>query len=123
MIDDLDAQAASTSTLRAQPHNVSLLEVSCPMIRIDIRCPAPINRRGTWGDGAHLRSGIVTLDLHRLALRLGNKSGDSHGKRGASDVILDWDKMIFFFCRVPGASFKLISALKLTSQKSALKLS
>lgn len=107
IIDDLDAQASSFSTLRSsQPKE--LLVVRCRLVRLDIRCPAPLNRRGTWGNGAHLRSGIVTLDLHGLgsniAASVPGGKGAHHGKEvNVGPVVnVEWQKMVLFFCRVPG---------------------
>ncbi len=120
VLDDLDAQASSLSTLQPNERPSELLILRCPMIRLDIRCPAPPNRRGTWGDGAHLRSGIVTLDLHGLTASVGEPSGVPSTKptirqrrtsqAGEATRRLDsnaaasveWQKMILFFSRVPG---------------------
>ncbi len=110
VIDDLDAQAASVSTLRpAAPSSSATFE--CPLIRLDIRCPAPPARRGTWGDGAHLRSGIVTLDLHNFQTTLGASEAVSTRGRNAPDDVgsATWDKMLLFFSRAPSellASFR-----------------
>ena len=88
------------------------------MIRLDIRCPAPPNRRGSWGDGAHLRSGIVTVDIHGLIADLGQTgtmcaSPSMHQARGPNHpevqqsardsptASVQWQKTILFFCRVP----------------------
>jgi len=112
VLDDLDGQASSLSTLRAaQPKD--LLIIRCPMVRLDIRCPAPLNRRGSWGDGAHLRSGIVSLDVHNIVSTV--TSGSSHGRRPGMQeketnthpvTQIEWQKMIFFLCKVPGKSLR-----------------
>ncbi|KAK4687136.1 autophagy-related protein 2, partial [Tremellales sp. Uapishka_1] len=95
VIDDLESQAR-TATSRVK----DLFELKCPLVRLDIRCPAPISRRGTWGDGAHLRSGIVTLDIHGLAGKVGGKV--TKGRREENGKVeVEWAKMILFFCRVP----------------------
>ena len=81
------------------------------MVRLDIRCPAPPNRRGSWGDGAHLRSGIVTLDIHGLYASV-KQPGEVAAvpRRGAGQgaaepkASVEWQKMLLFFCRVPGKS-------------------
>ena len=108
VIDDLDAQASSMSTLRV-PLRTEAAVLSCPMVRLSIRCPAPLNRRGTWGDGAHLRSGIVTLDLHGLYARIGRVNSvpmrprgvTPRGSEGTSSTV-EWKEMLLFFCRVSG---------------------
>ena len=83
------------------------------MVRLDIRCPAPPNRRGSWGDGAHLRSGIVTLDIHGLCASV-KQPGEVAAipRRGAGQgaaepkASVEWQKMLLFFCRVPGKSLQ-----------------
>lgn len=118
VIDDLDAQASSLSTIQAAPTSSEAISIHCPVLRLDIRCPAPLNRRGSWGDGAHLRSGIVTLDIHRLIVNTGQSrsypypsAGDMRPRQGASvssdsiqsgNASCEWQKLILFFCRVPG---------------------
>jgi autophagy-related protein 2 len=75
------------------------------MIRLDIRCPAPLNRRGSWGDGAHLRSGIVTLDIHDLNVRVSEDKPDTrrHLSPDASGGInVEFQKIVLLFSRVPG---------------------
>lgn len=111
VLDDLDAQASSIATLQPSGASQDLLVVRCSLIRLDIRCPAPINRRGSWGDGAHLRSGIVTLDIHSLTATAKRPSGPSgSGKvsfsRGTAEpkATVGWNKMLLFFARVPGKS-------------------
>jgi autophagy-related protein 2 len=108
VLDDLDAQASSISTLQPSPSGSDLLVFKCPKVRLDIRCPAPINRRGSWGDGAHLRSGIVTLDVHGLCASV-KQSGEITAPRRVGGQItsepkasVEWQKMLLFFCRVPG---------------------
>ncbi|GFZ46386.1 Autophagy-related protein 2 [Saitozyma sp. JCM 24511] len=115
VIEDLDAQASSLSTVQAVQGPSEILILRCPVVRLDIRCPAPPNRRSTWGDGGHLRSGIVTLDIHGLAARIGQpRTADltqSLPTRRASQIAppsdqagalqAEWQKMVFFFCRVP----------------------
>lgn len=81
----------------------------CPMIRLDIRCPAPLNRRGSWGDGAHLRSGIVTLDIHDLNVRVAEDKPDAVRTRHSVDtasggINVEFQKVILLFSRVPGKS-------------------
>lgn len=85
------------------------------MIRLDIRCPAPPNRRGSWGDGAHLRSGIVTLDVHGLNLKVTQGQGgrdlarptrrlsEPRDPQEEEGISVEWQKMVFLFSRVPGA--------------------
>jgi autophagy-related protein 2 len=111
VIDDLDAQASSVSTLQPTGTTQDLLVFTSPMIRLDIRCPAPPNRRGSWGDGAHLRSGIVTLDVHGLhaVAKRPADGGAIIQKRGPGAQVkmepkasVEWQKMFLFFCRVPG---------------------
>jgi autophagy-related protein 2 len=118
VIDDLDAQASSLSTLTPTRLPSELLRIRCPVVRLDIRCPAPPDRRGTWGDGAHLRSGIVTLDIHGIDANVRQSSSPSQppsAKRVHSQVSehvnytksnpavrVQWQKMMLFFCRVPG---------------------
>ncbi|WVF72370.1 hypothetical protein IAT40_007185 [Kwoniella sp. CBS 6097] len=108
IIDDLDAQASSYSTI--QPSTTKpFIDVRCPLVRLDIRCPAPLNRRGTWGDGGHLRSGIGTLDLHNLKTKVAlnppqQSSATSRtpsrmsGSEGEGTQV-QWDKMVLFFAR------------------------
>lgn len=106
VLDDLDAQATSVGTIR--PSTGPSVEVNCPLIRLDIRCPAPLARRGTWGDGAHLRSGIVTLDVHGLRVFLGSSGVQEPSRRAVEtkDVgRVTWDRMILFFCRIPSKWF------------------
>lgn len=112
VIDDLDAQANSFATIQPSTQRVESSIVRCPLLRIDIRCPAPPGRRGTWGDDAHLRSGIVTLDIHGLAAHLGRSLGSTTGAarptrestESGSTANVEWRRMILFFCRVPGQS-------------------
>ncbi|OCF72102.1 hypothetical protein I204_07366 [Kwoniella mangroviensis CBS 8886] len=106
IIDDLDAQASSYSTIQACSPNKPIVDIKCPSIRLDIRCPAPINRRGTWGDGGHLRSGIVTLDMHHLRVRIsaGKEQVDKSSRRaesGEDGTKVMWEKMVLFFSRAP----------------------
>lgn len=113
VIDDLEAQASSMATLQPVPSPIEQLTVTCLLIRLDIRCPAPLNRRGCWGDGGHLRSGIVTLDIHDLDISITSRISRS-GARGTSahshpavplpTTNVQWQKMLLFFCRVPGQS-------------------
>jgi autophagy-related protein 2 len=132
VIDDLDAQASSLSTIQAAVTSAEVLVVQCPLVRLDIRCPAPLNRRGSWGSGAHLRSGIVTLDIHGLLSRIGSAGGgkqlqpsgpmrrSSQTKGGmasgedAASIEVEWQKMILFFCRVPGGLSHVEISIKLT---------
>ena len=101
VLDDLTARATSSAVPSSNKKEAAVLR--CPMIRLSIRCPAPINRRGTWGDGAHLRSGIVTLDLHCVDAHLGQTAQKSASKAVAetSRSVVQWKKMILFFSRVP----------------------
>jgi autophagy-related protein 2 len=120
VIDDLDAQASSFATIQPSTQKAALLAVQCPLVRIDIRCPAPPSRRGSWGDDAHLRSGIVTLDIHGLAACVGQASGQTTsgiaarrssgvgpGSEPGPSSNVEWQKMILFFCRVPGMSISI----------------
>ena len=108
VLDDLDAQASSISTLQPTFVGADILVFRCPMVRLDIRCPAPPNRRGSWGDGAHLRSGIVTLDIHGLCASVKQPGEVSVPRRGVGQstaepkASVEWQKMLLFFCRVPG---------------------
>lgn len=109
--NDLDAQASSIATLQPITLSEDLLVVRCPLVRLDIRCPAPINRRGSWGDGAHLRSGIVTLDMHGLYASVKKPLQSSGSSRvafnkGAAEpkASIGWQRMLLFFSRVPGRS-------------------
>ncbi|BEJ01025.1 hypothetical protein CcaverHIS631_0508820 [Cutaneotrichosporon cavernicola] len=81
-----------------------LMTLRCPMIRLDIRCPAPPNRRGSWGDGAHLRSGIVTLDIHDLNVRVAEDKPDAR-RHPSSDISgginVEFQKIVLLFSRVP----------------------
>nr|XP_018264125.1 uncharacterized protein I303_04005 [Kwoniella dejecticola CBS 10117]OBR86283.1 hypothetical protein I303_04005 [Kwoniella dejecticola CBS 10117] len=105
IIDDLDAQASSYSTIQAIPVAKPLADVKCPLLRLDIRCPAPVNRRGTWGDGGHLRSGIVTLDMHELRAKVSSASQNIHIKATLDSkgegTSVEWEKMVLFFSRAP----------------------
>lgn len=111
VLKDLDAQASSIATLQPSKTAQDLLVVHCPLVRLDIRCPAPVNRRGSWGDGAHLRSGIVTLDIHGLdaALKQPGQGGGSGrvsftNNTAEPKASIGWQKMLLFFSRVPGPS-------------------
>lgn len=111
VLNDLDAQASSIATLQPSGIARDLLVVHCPLVRLDIRCPAPVNRRGSWGDGAHLRSGIVTLDIHGLDASLkrpGQNGGSgrmsSNNSKPEPKASIGWQKMLLFFSRVPGTS-------------------
>lgn len=112
VLDDLDAQASSIATLQ-QPTTggQDVLVLRCPLIRLDIRCPAPVNRRGSWGDGAHLRSGIVTLDIHGLHASAKRPSMPSSSGRvslgrnttsSEPKAAVRCEKIFLFFSRVPG---------------------
>lgn len=90
----------------------SLMKLACPMIRLDIRCPAPVNRRGSWGDGAHLRSGIVTLDIHGLSVNIAEDppatlpqarrpSQGSFEPDPLGGTQVEWQTMLFLFSRAP----------------------
>jgi autophagy-related protein 2 len=114
VIDDYEGQTARhgpDNSSRTSPATV----IRCPTIRLDIRCPAPPNRRGSWGDGAHLRSGIVTLDIHGLSATLGSpptpaqppllrrKSSTVRAPTTPASIAeVECQKMILFFCRAPG---------------------
>jgi len=103
VLDDLTAQAAPRPSTSVKS-DVAVLR--CPMLRLSIRCPAPVNRRGTWGDGAHLRSGIVTLDLHGMSTKMTGPGGASETKRGKGaksegETTIEWQSMMLFFSRVP----------------------
>jgi autophagy-related protein 2 len=116
VLDDLDAQASSVSTLQPSGSSIDLLVFKCPMVRLDIRCPAPPNRRGSWGDGAHLRSGIVTLDIHGLCATIkqpGEVAPRRMSERHASEpkASVEWQKMLLFFCRVPGKLIPIVRSL------------
>lgn len=86
--------------------------VRCPLIRLDIRCPAPLSRRGSWGDGAHLRSGIVTLDIHDLNVIVAEDRSSAASSRrpdqvplgspGKGGINVEWQKVVFLFSRAPG---------------------
>ena len=118
VLGDLDAQVSSLSTLRMNHHASELVIVRCPMVRLDIRCPALLNRKGSWVDGGYLRSGIVTLDIHGLVARngqfkstvpptnplrtTGDRSRPRIGAEADDNASVEWQKMILFFCRVPG---------------------
>lgn len=134
IIDDLDAQASSYSTIQPNQPNSEMLTVRCSLVRIDIRCPAPPSRRGNWGDDAHLRSGIVTLDIHGLGAHLGQDSNrDGHEGRRVGGIVprddagprsnVEWQKMILFFCRVPGKPTLLFSECLLRSRQESICLS
>nr|XP_031857747.1 uncharacterized protein CI109_006842 [Kwoniella shandongensis]KAA5524819.1 hypothetical protein CI109_006842 [Kwoniella shandongensis] len=128
IIDDLDAQASSFSTIQSPSRPKAVLEARCPLIRLDIRCPAPINRRGTWGDGGHLRSGIVTLDMHDLKATVSEAVLESEkrhfqairevnhveAKPNNAGTSIEWEKMILFFSRAPernSAAFLVVGPL------------
>ncbi|WVQ78252.1 hypothetical protein IAT38_000336 [Cryptococcus sp. DSM 104549] len=86
-----------------KPTPKPILDISCPMLRLSIRCPAPVGRRGTWGDGGHLRSGIVMMDVQRWRGRVsapGPGAGDGKGG-GEGETKVEWEKMIMFFARAP----------------------
>lgn len=82
------------------------------MIRLSIRCPAPPSRRGSWGDGAHLRSGIVTLDVHGLSITVAEDKplATRRPSQGLADttapggVNVRWQKAVFLFSRAQGIS-------------------
>ncbi|WVR04987.1 hypothetical protein IAU60_001999 [Kwoniella sp. DSM 27419] len=101
VIDDLDAQVSVTAV---RPRSRAVATIRCAMVRLDIRCPAPINHRETWGDGGHLRSGIVTLDIHQIAAEISAASSNGQlplqqtsGQHSGSS--LEWERMLLFFCR------------------------
>lgn len=111
VLDDLDAQASSPATMQPAAKSIHVAVISCPLLRLSVRCPAPPNRRGTWGDGAHLRSGIVTLDVHTLRASIASSPPASISHRTANAVpqaievpstSVQWKKMMLFFNRVPG---------------------
>ncbi|WRT66888.1 uncharacterized protein IL334_003851 [Kwoniella shivajii] len=127
IIDDLDAQASSYSTIQPSQPAKPVLDIRCSLLRLDIRCPAPVNRRGTWGDGGHLRSGIVTLDIQYLKTKVSTGSSATTAtsqsstrnpgrKDGEGTTIVNWDKMILFFSRAPerrSSAFIVIGPLAL----------
>ncbi|EIW70236.1 hypothetical protein TREMEDRAFT_30206 [Tremella mesenterica DSM 1558] len=99
-------QSTSGMHYRRTERSVQTLQVSCPMIRVDIRCPAPPNRRGSWGDGGYLRSGVVSLDIHTFCLkttypRQSSQSRDFRSASGTPSIRVEWRKVLLFFCRVP----------------------
>ena len=136
MIDDLEAQASSRATLQPTLPSREVLTILCPMLRLDIRCPAPLSRRGTWGDGAHLRSGIVSLDIHGVIARVNQPQNPSQptvgppknsqvagalsGTENTGAINLEWQKLILFFCRVPGGPYFRIRLKTDASQKRHL---
>ena len=121
VLDDLDRRAAQAAIISKK----EIAVIECPMLRLSIRCPAPPNRRGTWGDGAHLRSGIVALDLHGLHARISGPDASGTKQKIPSDAqggtIVEWKKMFFFFSRVPGRTAPLgtRSALSPATKSSA----
>ena len=116
VIDDL--QAKKTPTQPPAPPST----VSCPMIRLDVRCPAPPKRRERSSDSIYRLMGIVTLDVHQLRISLASPASqdaiqpsrpvrfnlptDSVNTTPAS-IRLNCQKAILFFCR---ASEKKTSA-------------
>ncbi|KAK8870012.1 hypothetical protein IAR55_000582 [Kwoniella newhampshirensis] len=114
IIDDLDAQASSSSTIQSPPRPKAYVDINCPLMRLDIRCPAPVNRRGSWGDGGHLRSGIVTLDIHHLRSKVTGaaselqtwygrtvkETGDLPSTSGGGTSV-ECEKIVLFFSRAP----------------------
>lgn len=71
VIDDLEAEDAAP-----HPHHPIVdaqqpaFSLRCPLVRAEIRCPAPSSSRGI-GDGSFIRSGIVILDVHDVHLTSG----------------------------------------------------
>ena len=120
VLDDLTAQATSPTT-----PDPRVAVVMCALIRISIRCPAPVNRRGTWGDGAHLRSGIVSLDIHDLEAGMSSSSGPRAKKVGSRSgnvqegTNIAWKQMFLFFSRVPCKSSLLPRIRLITATKSS----
>ena len=107
VIDDLEAP----TRIRPEAVKAELAIISCPVLRLDIRCPAPPAKRGTWGDASSLRSGIVTLDIHGLTALLGGPAPvTSPAQRGKVDNLgkVDCQKAILFFCRAPGQPFSAV---------------
>lgn len=112
VLDDLDAQASSPATVQPAAKSMHVAVISCPLLRLSLRCPAPLNRRGTWGDGAHLRSGIVTLDVHTLRASIAASSPPTSISHRTANTVpqamevpstsVQWKKMMLFFNRVPG---------------------
>lgn len=108
--DDHDRHAASVSTVQGIEKPSVSLKASCPVIRLDIRCPAPPSRRGTWGESGHLRSGIVTLDVVGLSAKILRPS-TADDKRISFSVTKTTDvadvsveRMLVYFCRASGES-------------------
>ncbi|ORX39665.1 hypothetical protein BD324DRAFT_648300 [Kockovaella imperatae] len=98
VMDDLHTpQSTETS-----PSGV-IAVVRCPVLRCDVRCPAPPKKRGTWGDSGSLRSGIVTLDVHDVTVQVGS-GPPSHGStvtRHTAEPVANvaCRKVIVLFCR------------------------
>ncbi|GAA6002021.1 Atg2p [Rhodotorula paludigena] len=63
----LDDLSAAPSRTRSTP---PALSISCPLLRISLRCPAPRKERLVAQDPDQLRSGILTLDLVGPSLSL-----------------------------------------------------
>jgi hypothetical protein len=61
-----------------------------------------------WISAAHLRSGIVTLDIHGLCASAKQPGEVVAPRRGVGQsaaepkASVEWQKMLLFFCRVPG---------------------
>lgn len=63
ILDELDCEPCQdTPDLRA-------LRVSCPMLRMSVRCPPPTSRTQSFGNNAKaVRSAIIVLDLQQINL-------------------------------------------------------
>ncbi|WVQ71457.1 hypothetical protein IAR50_000994 [Cryptococcus sp. DSM 104548] len=74
------------------------MEIRCSMLRLDVRCPEPPPEgaeREAWSEGSGLRSGILSVDVHGLRVKLLN--GRDVGHQGKESVKVEFERTLLFF--------------------------
>ncbi|ODO11399.1 hypothetical protein I350_00178 [Cryptococcus amylolentus CBS 6273] len=73
-------------------------EIRCSMLRLDVRCPEPPPEgveREAWSEGSGLRSGIFSVDVHGLGVKL--LHGRDNGHQGKEVAKVEFESTLFFF--------------------------
>jgi autophagy-related protein 2 len=76
LLDDLSPVPQPHAAL--EKSSTPAIQVHCPLLRIDLRCPAPARLRLENNDQNLIRGGLVQLELDEL--RIGKRDGGSFGQ-------------------------------------------